>query len=344
MAAFTIINTGDDWTAKAIPEEYRISYSQRSKAIGGNWRTWTGSAWANGAGTAADVIEAGDDIQAQAFWGDMQQFCISNCTSFIDTTETIDGDSATDWTDFNYSDAAAMYSAAGISGFRRSTNGTTFTTAGVMQVGDVIGPWIMEDLAAVFGVLTKIGKQGSWDWQGAGDNYRSSGTTSTTSYAAAHSAIPWTTSEDSTESTSAPEALANGFQLDEPDIFGDIAYAGAYSRENNAKVVVDSAFSGDADFYVFVEKPVASSPIGPSHFDGTSGGQSYSENVWADEGTDAFSGVSAAYSSDIGVRTTKPNQSTHTTRMEEDDGDWYDNEGWRVTDVFGVVEYDFDYS
>jgi len=344
MAAFTTINTGTDWTAKAIPDEYRKAYSERDKAIGGSWRKWTGS-WGVGDGTSGDEITAGTDIQAKVFWATIQQWCETNCTAFIDTTETIGGDSTTDWTDFNFADATAMWAAiSGKTGFRRSTNGTTFTTEGVMQVGDVIGKWIFEDLAAAFGVLIKIGKQGSWDWQGGStenEHEPGAGVDPPDDYAGAYAAISWPTSSTfkSIGITTEPEQYSWGVADESIDIPGyDDSVALVGSIVNDAKFTVIADIDGDVDTYIFVEK---SDRYGGYSWAPHSGG--FTQNVWnAASLADSFTSTTSAYSDTIGDLTTKPSAATY--RHTVDGVKEYGDDGWRAADVFGVISYDFSHA
>ena len=111
-----------------------------------------------------------DDLQGRVFgtgvgdsnitwpgWWTMQAWCDSACTSFVDDGETIAGEAAV--TMFTQ---AAWRTAAGLnsSGWRRLTvydeaktwDNQVFSY-GLMQTGDIIGPWIFADLQNGLGAL-----------------------------------------------------------------------------------------------------------------------------------------------------------------------------------------------
>jgi len=87
----------------------------------------------------------------QSYFASLQQELESLAPMYIDH----ENGPLTDMGDeFLYFDLDSWRAAAGLnaSGFRRSTDGTTFYY-GQMQAGDIIGSWIIEDLQAGFGAL-----------------------------------------------------------------------------------------------------------------------------------------------------------------------------------------------
>jgi hypothetical protein len=123
-------------------DEITLAYSERRQAIG------------------QDEYEAldGRDVQAVAYWTALQNWLETNCVSFIDHDNgpfTDAGDAFLFFTLDNWRATAGIP----VGGFRRATewNGVIDPTwkYGQMQEGDVIGPWIFEDLQKGFGALEK---------------------------------------------------------------------------------------------------------------------------------------------------------------------------------------------
>lgn len=87
----------------------------------------------------------------QSYFASLQQELESLAPSYIDH---INGPLNDDEDAFRYFTLATWRAAAELnaSGFRRSTDGTTFYY-GQMQAGDIIGSWILEDLQNGFGML-----------------------------------------------------------------------------------------------------------------------------------------------------------------------------------------------
>jgi len=122
-------------TWQALLDELVLAYSERRQAL------------SQSAYTAADDR----DVQAASYWTTLQGWIETNCLSFIDH---VSGPLTGDNTAFLYFTLATFRAAAGLhaDGFRRSTDGSSFSY-GQMQPGDIIGPWIFEDLQKAFSVL-----------------------------------------------------------------------------------------------------------------------------------------------------------------------------------------------
>lgn len=145
MANFTPIVAGLDWQHVNFINELRGAWSERRQSIGG--------------APVADVV-AGHDIQSVSFWKDMQEWCENNCASFVNHNETIAGQSSVPMFSVpSWRDAAGMNS----QGFRRTQiwnpsnpgdweNDIAFEH-GFMEEGDIIGPWIFDDLQKAFTAL-----------------------------------------------------------------------------------------------------------------------------------------------------------------------------------------------
>lgn len=140
MSAFTTVTTKADWIQNLDKiNEIVLSYSERRQAIGDS-------------AVAARV--AGDDAHAQSFWRGIQNWLEAECVHFVNDAVAIAGESAV--TMFTL---ATWRTAAGInaSGFRRATVWEPDADApdwtvdpeyayGKIAVGDIYGPWILDDL------------------------------------------------------------------------------------------------------------------------------------------------------------------------------------------------------
>ena len=318
MPAFTAISVNDVWSAHdGIVEELRYSYSERYNLLSGSHRKWNGSAWANGDGSASDEIAIGTDVQAALFFSTMQQFCISNCTNFMDEGITIVGTTGQYPTYFEYADDSAFYSEAGLgTGFRRKTVIGSWATPGVMQVGDIIGYWIFEDLVKAFRALLRARRGETWSELTRRDGYGYS----EVSHAAAYAAAPWTVSEDSTGANLAGDSYSTHDEGggDVPESWDSDVYA-ADGKPTMSGSGIEGPCSGTAYMYVL-----------PSAMDVyAKHGQTWLGNAgeWCLGDSKAYSAIQGSTSTPdtdtIGDRTTpKP-----TIDSDPDDEDV---EGWEV--------------
>jgi hypothetical protein len=177
--SFTV--NGTNWQTAAKLEELRMAYSERLYVRSGVWRKWRNDGsgkgeWVIGDGTSGDALAVGTDISHSLFFSEMQQFLSSsfNIQLFVPP-----GDYSSNRADVStLAELATAASMAGGAweylckevlgtgtglydgtnyGFRRSTDGVTFTRAapgGAMAAGDIIGEWVFEDLKDVFNALT----------------------------------------------------------------------------------------------------------------------------------------------------------------------------------------------
>ena len=156
MAGWTDVSGNDfDWQAVSFVNEFITALNERASVAGLSVFDTTKS--------------AGHDIQAASFWATMQQWCYDNCTSFVESKEIsggvyvtadFDGDATIpDWTLTNFKNYIADVLASGYNGFRRYTThpddgGTPVTgSSGIIQAGDIIGPWIFQDLQKAINAL-----------------------------------------------------------------------------------------------------------------------------------------------------------------------------------------------
>ena len=149
IMAFTPITNNMDWAHVDFLNEY--IYALRERQFG----------------DGAALIVAGMDVQSasdSAFFRRIQNATLALWSSFCDNT---DGDfhgetgSSTAWL---WASQAAMLTAAGIgSGFRRATTlptcdwetyGAWNQSYGIIQAGDIIGPWLFKNMQAIFTALT----------------------------------------------------------------------------------------------------------------------------------------------------------------------------------------------
>ena len=188
MAAWTDVAIGTDWQDRAIPDQMMQNYIERGLAAEqfGHWQpnsavtandlktiggqvyrsvkttTTDATAFANDTFWRIWQVDTGHDLQGRIFptsginwagWRTMQDGLETMCTEFVNDTLAIEGQTATDvpmWT------LASWRTKAGLqvdSGFRRSTTSGAPFSYGLMEAGDVIGPWIFDDLQAAMTAL-----------------------------------------------------------------------------------------------------------------------------------------------------------------------------------------------
>jgi hypothetical protein len=160
MATFATLAQGDDWADCQYINEILTSYREHRLARG----------FSNGGKQAARVND--DDAHYYIWYAAIQSWIEANCVEFIDHSKTV-----TDYDDVQKYTRATFRTAAGLntSGFKRSTDGTTFSY-GKVQEGDVVGRWIFTELQDALDALrwtTKTGYGDSTYW--AGDEHAADG-------------------------------------------------------------------------------------------------------------------------------------------------------------------------
>ena len=147
-------------TWQTLLDEITLGYSERRQSL------------QHTAYTATD----GKDVQAASYWVAMQTWLETNCVNYIDHAQPYAPLNAGS-TDFVYFTLDTWQTEAGLhnsstagESFRRATSwdGTTTPTweYGFMQAGDIIGPWIFEDLQNGMGALKWVFSGGSDVGQG----------------------------------------------------------------------------------------------------------------------------------------------------------------------------------
>lgn len=148
-APFTTISNGDDLQALSLLNELQLAYSERRQAIGQS---------------AADLLEAGQDLQAVSLWSGWQDWVEDNVASWLDYEAGSGGD-FTGLASLPVLDLARLRTLAGLpeDGFRRvpgddwpedwTDNEDPAFEYGPCESGDIIGPWLWVDLQRAFSAL-----------------------------------------------------------------------------------------------------------------------------------------------------------------------------------------------
>jgi hypothetical protein len=172
--AFTAISDGFSWQSTNFVNEFYIAIDERSQVYGG--------------GALTSRVEVGDNLQATNVWQQLQHWVEANCDEFVATNITLTGqkDPITNWT------WSTLSTHLGINyGWRRATNWDvtvhdwTDTTDsmyvdtgyGQMKYGDIVGPWIFDDLQKALRAC---------DWTGERRSVQSAGTGNVTNWAKAN--------------------------------------------------------------------------------------------------------------------------------------------------------------
>lgn len=133
-------------------DEITLAYSERRQAISQSAYTPTDD----------------KDVQAVGYWTALQNWLETNCVSFIDH---VSGPLNPAGTAFLYFTLATWRAAAELNanGFRRVPEGVEWDgitdpvwSYGQMQAGDIIGPWIFEDIQKGFGALQWNARYDGW--------------------------------------------------------------------------------------------------------------------------------------------------------------------------------------
>jgi len=156
--------TNADWAATGVVNSFVNAVRERHKAL------------YNGAEPPGiSTVAAGDDVQAASLWRALQQWVEDHYDQFV-VSHT--GGTAKSPGCYNgeadiptYGSLDDVFSAAGLSttAWRAYTThpddgGTSHNRK--IQAGDIIGPWLFEDLQAVLNVLVWTTPSASWDNKG----------------------------------------------------------------------------------------------------------------------------------------------------------------------------------
>ncbi len=159
-----------DWTLVANVTDFQKAFNERDQAL-------------TGTDKYSPLVIAGDDIQARSLWKGMQstvagwgiKFAISHDNGTPRAAEYYDGAP-----EISVYGLAEIFSAAGLahSNWRRYTTHPDdggSDLGGEMQVGDIIGPWVFEDIQATLNVLVWPKSTGAWTANGELSWFRSRG-------------------------------------------------------------------------------------------------------------------------------------------------------------------------
>ena len=237
------ITTWDDadWSAAATLNEFVGAVNERKLATG--------------AGSPLAAVSVGDDVQAASFFYQFQNWVESMPASFIVSHDAgvpraaghYNGAATID----TYADLAAMFSAAGLAyaDWRRYTTHPDdggVVAYGKMEVGDIIGPWIFEDLQKILNVLV---------WA-----MRTQSTTGIVYYYGYGSSTPpdettpasWAAARAAAEAAYAVSGVVSSGAYSQGSLSGGGVYeARLYHRELNVQgLLVWNDVVRDADWYV----------------------------------------------------------------------------------------------
>ena len=139
MAAFATITTGTKYLSRDIVNEVVLAYSERRQCLGDS---------------AVAGAAVGFNLQTLSFWRGMQDWIETNCVKWVDDTNFSTLTEYDHPKDIAYT-LATFRTEAGLnaSGFRRATAWPGTFGYGKMQEGDIIGPWIVEDLQKAFDAM-----------------------------------------------------------------------------------------------------------------------------------------------------------------------------------------------
>ena len=257
---WTTITQNVIWQPATFVNEFLGAIRERRNVLG-----WIADTWAD--------ISAGVNIQSHDFWGEMQEFLETWCVDFIQSHDTdgtpravgyydnIDSESdITQWTLANWRTASGF-----ASGFRRATTSpadwTDYSDAafvaagyGTMQVGDVIGPWIFQDLQDGLNTLvwTRDGLRqwGDANWKpAAGDYYHGQATPQIATWAASKTDAEndWARVTHAGDPGQPPMASTRGLVIDNPPFYH--VDADAYRRRDYLRAGATTDCACAAEFY-----------------------------------------------------------------------------------------------
>ena len=146
MATFTALSAWTSAQDRTATNEIVLAYSERRQCVGDS---------------AVAALAPGGNVQDTAFWTAMQGWVEANCIYFVDDDSF---STSTEYTNVNaiaYTLSNFRTAAEITSGFRRATSWPTDWTDygdaaysyGRIQSGDIIGPWIYDDLQKAFDAL-----------------------------------------------------------------------------------------------------------------------------------------------------------------------------------------------
>lgn len=139
MADFTEITTISFYLSLEVIQEIVLAYSERRQCVGDS---------------AIDPIEEGFILQDVTFWRGMQDWIETNCTKWVDDTNFSTSTVYATVNDTKYT-LATFRTESGLNadGFKRATSWPGVFAYGKIVAGDIIGPWVVEELQAAFDAM-----------------------------------------------------------------------------------------------------------------------------------------------------------------------------------------------
>ena len=139
MATFSTIATGTPYLSLAIVQELVLAYSERRQCI---------------AHDPVTPIVAGRNLQDVAFWRGMQDWIDTFCSRWVNDGSFSTATEYDKVADITHT-LATFRAEAGLNtnGFRRATSYPGPFSYGRIVAGDIIGPWIVQDLQKAFDAM-----------------------------------------------------------------------------------------------------------------------------------------------------------------------------------------------
>ena len=237
--AWTITTWDDaDWSAAATLNEFVDAVNERKLAAG--------------LGAPFAAVNAGDDVQAATFFTAYQQWIEDNLTSFV---VSHDGGVARGGGYYDGAGTVGAYANLGdifVATDLAHTNWRRYTTHpdeggvvayGQMQAGDIIGPWIFEDIQKCLNVLVWTKKAVTF----SGEAFTGNGVGATWAIATAASEADYALAGAS----SVPDAYTLGYEL------GGTYTAWQQRAACDGQATVWNGCTRHADWYIYPALPLA---------------------------------------------------------------------------------------
>ena len=347
-APFTAIGTGSDYLQDAatngILYEVVNAYRERREFIDGGLR---------------DLPEAGDDVQRRSgttpidAWYNMQDWYRDNYAAWL-ATNTLPAAGSTN-APANYASLPEFYAAASMStnGYRRATvydpdagddwtvlYGGMWTNAGNgygrMAVGDIIGPWILDDLQRSASACQArqfqphANASGIAERRGHFADQTYSYTEATANAYRSNAVANWAAA------TNAPKTSGDYYSIAREHYAGLLLYYGWTGERRHSTPAVTNIATSLAYDWDAILLPTA--PAGGDYWDGD--GLGWTEGVWVAHDSGAGSGATIATDLLTGVDTnTIPLDIAPALTYPT-----YTNQGCRVTDIRIIVSPAFSHT
>lgn len=143
MPAFTEPSL-TEWQRVGFLNEIMTSYNEHRQAIGQS---------------VVDLIEPGDNVQLRSLWSGIQSWINTNCVKFVDHDTVSATNPGTPYSRASFAAKTGVAISGSALTFKRSIDGESFDTPfSMMAIGDIIGPWIFEEIQKCFDELRYTGQ------------------------------------------------------------------------------------------------------------------------------------------------------------------------------------------